>query len=121
MKTMNKDVLSEEELDKLKKHQEEYNVQYHKAANEQLEEWIKGNSIHNKFDRIMAVVNDDGDIVSFYKLEGGECCPDFSCCQKDGWPIEKRKKFYELYKNGNVAACEAMLMIVAVKYYPNNK
>lgn len=33
------------------------------TPNEQLDEWVKGNSIHN--------------------TELGECCPDFSCCHPE--------------------------------------
>lgn len=32
------------------------------TSDEQLDEWVKGNSLHN--------------------TERDECCPDFSCCQK---------------------------------------
>jgi len=44
------------------------------TPDEQLAEWVKGNSIHND--------------------TTGECCPDFSCCQpKLGIPIEQRLLF----------------------------
>lgn len=49
---------------------------------EQLQEWIKGNSIHNK--------------------EIDECCPDFSCCGPQMASLQKRGKFVEAYyKNDN--------------------
>ena len=48
------------------------------TSEEQLDLWIKGKSVHN-FDRCKP---------------DGECCPDFSCCDKKvNTPIELRKKF----------------------------
>lgn len=56
----------------------------------QLEEWIKGNSIHND-------VRD-------------ECCPDFSCCLPD-LLVDKqlRIKFLELYKANDQEGMFGML------------
>lgn len=72
---------------------------------EQLDEWVKGNSIHNN-DRTYNVVDDKGNVVSTEKMVGGECCPDFSCCEPSlGWPIELRLKF----KNADDATRSSML------------
>lgn len=50
---------------------------YKKRCNYQIEEWVKGNSIHNDID--------------------DECCPDFSCCRPDLLqPEEIRKTFAAL-------------------------
>jgi len=44
------------------------------GVREQLEEWVKGNPVHNPM--------------------RDECCPDFSCCHPALlWPEEKRKFF----------------------------
>lgn len=60
------------------------------TPNEQLTEWVRGNSIHND-ERYYDVVDDDDNIVGRDKMEGGECCPDFSCCQPDlKWGLEER-------------------------------
>lgn len=47
----------------------------------QIEEWVKGNSIHN-------TVED-------------ECCPDFSCCNKDMLADEKVRKQFQKAINEN--------------------
>lgn len=50
---------------------------------EQLALWVAGESIHG-----------DG--------EDWECCPDFSCCNKDmHTPLEERELFAELYAKGD--------------------
>lgn len=85
------------------------NVDYQAACNIQLDEWVKGNSVHNNISPISGVVDSDNNIVGYFQCEGGECCPDFSCCSGDGWPIDKRKKFVELHRMGNEEACHAML------------
>lgn len=47
------------------------------TCDEQLKLWVGGKSVHNP-DR----------------PGGGECCPDFSCCQPALlWPKEKREEF----------------------------
>ena len=52
---------------------------YKERANNQLDEWVKGNSIHNDVDN--------------------ECCPDFSCCNsKISTPIEIRETFRDVNK-----------------------
>ena len=47
---------------------------------EQLERWVKGDSIHR----------------SIKGIKGGECCPDFSCCKQELLAPERlRKEFLE--------------------------
>jgi len=51
-------------------------------GNEQLYEWVKGNSIHND--------------------ETEECCPDFSCCNKNvSTPKDVRERFAKAYYEGD--------------------
>ncbi len=48
-------------------------------GNHQLDEWVKGNPIHNTIDE--------------------ECCPDFSCCKPEFLqPLEVRETFKEVCK-----------------------
>lgn len=48
------------------------------TAKEQEEKWLAGESIHNLSAPVV----------------GGECCPDFSCCNPGmKWPEEKRRAF----------------------------
>jgi len=55
---------------------------YKERCNNQLEEWVKGNPIHNKID--------------------DECCPDFSCCKpKFLAPFEIRQTFKEVCKKAD--------------------
>ena len=46
------------------------------TSDEQLELWVRGSSVHN--------------------TEIDECCPDFSCCNKDmNTPLKVRERFYK--------------------------
>jgi hypothetical protein len=55
---------------------------YKERCNNQLNEWVKGNSIHNEKDN--------------------ECCPDFSCCKKDCLqPKEVRETFSMVFKKAS--------------------
>ena len=55
---------------------------YKERCNNQLEEWVKGNPIHNTKDE--------------------ECCPDFSCCTPQCLqPLEIRKTFQEVCKKAD--------------------
>ena len=55
---------------------------YKERANHQLDEWVKGNSIHNDVDN--------------------ECCPDFSCCTLSiNTPIEIREAFKAVCKKAD--------------------
>ena len=108
---INKVLWTQEKLDEWEKRQREVNTEYRKASNIQLEEWVKGNSTHNHINPINAIVDDDdGKVVGYFQSEGGECCPDFSCCGGTGWPLEKRQKFLELHKSGNIDARDTMLL-----------
>lgn len=63
------------------------------TPNEQLELWVDGHSVHNH-DKWYEVVDADGKTVGREKQEGGECCPDFSCCNPNLlWDRELRIRF----------------------------
>lgn len=90
------------------------NAEYRAECDRQLEEWVKGNNIHNDKPAISKVVNPDGVVVGYHEVGGGECCPDFSCCNHDTsthWPPEVRQKFYDAHKTGNKSVCNQMLMM----------
>lgn len=60
---------------------------------DQVDEWLKGNAVHNN-DRWIYLTDDDDVVVRVEKMDGGECCPDFSCCSpKLLWPEEVRQSF----------------------------
>jgi hypothetical protein len=75
---------------------EQRKKQYQDKANEQLREWVKGNPIHNPYTPIA-------------EMEGGECCPDFSCCNGDLAPLEVREAFKKAHDEGDVATVHKML------------
>jgi hypothetical protein len=52
---------------------------YKKGVEHQLEQWLAGNPVHNNWD------NDPNN---------SECCPDFSCCNKQLMWSEKMRKAY---------------------------
>lgn len=59
-------------------------------ADEQLELWVKGESVHND--------------------ERNECCPDFSCCKPNLLaPEHERRAFLEASQKGNHKATTSML------------
>jgi hypothetical protein len=59
---------------------------------EQLEEWVKGNSVHNS--------------------EHGQCCPDFSCCVKEiTTSVGEKLVFLDAFKQGDTDATDGMLMM----------
>lgn len=59
---------------------------YIEASAHQLREWAEGRPWHNPWA--------PGETAPNYSCEGGECCPDFSCCRPDLiWPREKRYAF----------------------------
>jgi len=83
---------------------------YKDRCNYQLEEWVRGNSIHNTID--------------------DECCPDFSCCNKDmNTPIVDRKVFKALHdKEDDKQAQETKMGMLygflgtaIANYVPNKK
>lgn len=63
------------------------------SPKEQLELWCQGKSIHNN-ERYYNVVDENDNVVRTEKMAGGECCPDFSCCNPNiNTPIEERILF----------------------------
>jgi len=60
-----------------------------KSCDEQLDEWVKGNPVHNK--------------------ERDECCPDFSCCNGNMAPVEERERFAKAYYDGDEKTRHEML------------
>ena len=105
----NKQPWTQEELGVWKKKKEELNAIYKEASEHQLEEWVKGNSIHNDKSRIVEVVNDAGEAIEYYVVEGPECCPDFSCCTGVIWPLSERQAFVEAHKKGDTKKVREML------------
>lgn len=63
-------------------------VKYKASCRVQIEQWVAGNAQHNDF---------------------GECCPDMSCCGREQWSEENRKKFKEYYDQGDQHAMNAMM------------
>lgn len=54
---------------------------YKEASDHQLREWIEGRPWHNP-------------LSPQPTIEGGECCPDFSCCQSELLaPDDERRRF----------------------------
>ena len=88
------------------------------TPDEQLELWLKGESIHNH-ERWYDVVDDKGIIVSRKRMEGGECCPDFSCCN-GGIMVDKeiREVFVAASKTRNEAVTMRMLMQFLAGAFP---
>lgn len=81
------------------------------TPSEQLEFWIKGQNVHNH-ERFYDVVDNNGAVVKRIKLEGGECCPDFSCCHPEGaWNQETRTAFYRAHKENDQDTVHQMLLM----------
>jgi len=53
------------------------------SAEEQIEKWVAGNPTHNP--RL---------IIGGQMVSGGECCPDFSCCQPHLLAPEEERIFF---------------------------
>ena len=100
---------TKEEFDVLLKKQATQNALYKEASNEQIKKWMGGVSEHNMVDRISSVVDANGAVVDFYTLPGGECCPDFSCCTGEIWPLEKRLDFDKAIQEGDQKTRQRML------------
>ena len=67
---------------------------------EQLEEWVKGSSIHNE--------------------ERDECCPDFSCCNKMvETPVEAKQRFVKAFQENDGYVINQMLMFFLGNAFPN--
>jgi hypothetical protein len=60
-------------------------------SHDQLDQWVMGNSIHNK--------------------ERDECCPDFSCCGEEIAPKDVRERFAKAYYDGDEETQHQMLMM----------
>ncbi len=68
---------------------------------EQLDEWVKGNPIHND--------------------ERDECCPDFSCCAGKIAPKDERERFAKAHYEGDEATKHQMLMMFLGNAFSNKK
>jgi len=79
---------------------------FEERTEDQLQEWAKGNSIHNHVDE--------------------QCCPDFSCCTEGGKATaEERDQFMRLYRAGGLGNCMALMgdflgRAIASKYPDKN-
>lgn len=72
------------------------------TIDEQLEQWLKGNSIHNK--------------------ERDECCPDFSCCDGgDIAPLEVRERFVKAHREHDLETKTQMLLMFLGKALKDEK
>jgi len=70
----------------------------------QLEEWVKGNPIHNGKDK-----------------SSGECCPDFSCCGGDLAPLEVRELFVKAKEPLRTRMLMEFLEKMLAKQLPDKK
>lgn len=69
---------------------------------EQLEEWLRGNSVHRKIESSVEIGGED-------TVEGDEeCCPDFSCCGGDLAELYLRERFIKAFREGDTATTGAM-------------
>ena len=61
----------------------------------QLQRWAEGTSLHNHYNPVINVVDNEGNVVNTVTpLNGeGECCPDFSCCGSPLAPEPIRRRF----------------------------
>lgn len=72
------------------------NDAYDEGYEEQLKQWLIGNSIHNDKPKIIICADENGNVIDHQLLECGECCPDFSCCEpKLLWPTLQRALFVQ--------------------------
>lgn len=77
---------------------------YNITIEQQLDEWVKGNPIHNhnRFVTLRGVQR---------PMDGGECCPDFSCCNpKLLWPKEVREEFKKAVDTNDDTTKQKLLM-----------
>lgn len=82
-------IFSDEEVERI-------NNEYDKANEEQLIQWMNGNPTHNKTPKIIIQIDNKGNVINHDYLEGGECCPDFSCCEPSLlWPLDQRILFMQ--------------------------
>lgn len=85
------------------------NEDYFRFLTHQLEEWIKGNSIHNPNNLFVAVLDEDGELAQYSVLPGGACCPDLSCHGGEPWPVEERIRFQKFFLEGDTEALNKMI------------
>lgn len=81
-------------------------IQYRKVIRKQLEEWVKGNNLHtDEIEKYFGVE---------FKLPEGmekECCPDFSCCNKNVKTEERLKQvFFNACESNNENLCNEILL-----------
>ena len=63
------------------------------TSEEQLRLWVAGQSVHRD-DVFIDIVDEHDNVLKRERVEGGECCPDFSCCEpRCAWPIALRERF----------------------------
>lgn len=84
------------------------------SCEEQESLWAQGYSIHrvytfnwlvNDSDKVIDIL--DGNSGAVEGTDGGECCPDFSCCSGfPGFPMEERK----IFQKANESTRQQMLM-----------
>lgn len=91
------------------------------TSDEQLELWVAGKSVHN--DEVWYdVVDEAGSVVDRKRLEGGECCPDFSCCEPELLqPVEVRKAFAAADREGRMKFLMSFLGASLAKSAPELK
>lgn len=75
------------------------------SAEEQLRLWVEGRPVHRAPTR-HDVVDEDGTVVRTRVDEGGECCPDFSCCNHN---LLVPKEAREAYRDADEQERYAML------------
>lgn len=67
----------------------------------QLDEWVKGNPIHNN--------------------ERDECCPDFACCNNVKTDKATRERFAKAYYEGDYKTMDEMLMMFLGNSFASEK
>lgn len=86
------------------------------TSEEQIDEWVKGNPVHN-YNRFTYIVNEQDEVVGYEPIKGGECCPDFSCC---GEPIVSEQERID-FKNANDDKRQLMCMNFLSQMLAKNK
>ena len=78
---------------------------------EQLKLWVEGESIHND-DVWYNIIDETGHVVDRKRLDGGECCPDFSCCHPNLRAHKfTRERFCKAVEEDDQDTVDKMLMI----------
>jgi len=93
-------------------------VEYFLSNQLQLELWLQGHSVHNEHGWYWSVNNRD-EIVNIHKAKGGECCPDFSCCDPAlAWSPEQRSIFSAASKETRTAMLMNTMQELMLKVDP---